>query len=249
MDLFKWETKRETVFLYSEQLLQVQDLQQSLSDIPQTEDDRSQSAPTSPCDPGGQTSDHSLKLCSKSEQTNKPFMTHFVFVQMWRSWRTSGKLCPLITVVRSTEPTLSLPIRLLPLSYVTPVREKTMETQWQKERTTRTERSEVKVLQRPRGWTYTTLCSLKFWGKEASERWDATHTPDRDPLWFWPPLVSWPGDAGRAEGHWRGLRSQGAEERRDPAGWWRGLHHDGETDPRLGQEASVPDATLLLLPD
>lgn len=57
------------------------------------------------------------------------------------------------------------------------------------------------------------------------------------------------GDAGGAEGHRRGLRRQSAEERRDPAGRRRGLHHDREEDPGSGPETPLPDPALLLLPN
>lgn len=78
-------------------------------------------------------------------------------------------------------------------------------------------------------------------------RCDLTRRSDETPRPLTRPVSS--GDAGGAERHRRSLRRQSPEERRDPAGRRRGLHHDGEEDSGAGQETPLPDAAVLLLPD
>ena len=57
------------------------------------------------------------------------------------------------------------------------------------------------------------------------------------------------GDACKNKGIRRPLCCEGAEEGRDPAGRWCGVHHDREKDPGPGPQSPLPHSVVLLLSD
>lgn len=240
--------------VFCEQLTQAQDPQQPLSGIPQIEDDRSKSAPTSPCDQGR----HIFWLLNSEEQTEWRHTAQLLFFLVSCRREGAGEH-PEGSVIwpprRGAQNTPTVFLLVCGHGNVWHAHRRWWE---QRRRGKRRKSGEWRGQrsQRSRGqedepaWlcVYQSSGERKLWKGGLTS--SAALFVKFSKMWKHKRVcVMWPGDAGGDEGHRRGLCRQGAEERRYPAGWRRGLHHDWETDLSIGQETPLSDTALLLLPD